>query len=294
MGYPDYPKNRLIVNGVDLTEKFKMVLVDGYTLEPPEPKTYIVEIPGGNGKLDLTETLLGDTAFNNRKQSFQFCIIGTTDFEKVKTSVSNFLHGKDYDYKITMDPNYTYHGRFKVTEYQHDSYSLGVVGVINIEVDSRPFKLKDKQVVRVDAIGGKIMYIESGRMRVRPVIETDGFVKIIYNNKLIVLQQGSWALNDLYFTAGQNEIYFNSYDIRNILWSDLKTNNITWGDFKKRRLFEWYKSNGDSTYILLSWLDLSSDTWSSIEDKTWADMTYKSEQTSVIRDIYVKYDWGDL
>ena len=294
MGYPDYPKNRLIVNGVDLTEKFKMVLVDGYTLEPPEPKTYIVEIPGGNGKLDLTETLLGDTAFNNRKQSFQFCIIGTTDFEQVKTSVSNFLHGKDYDYKITMDPKYTYHGRFKVTEYQHDSYSLGVVGVINIEVDSRPFKLKDKQVVRVDAIGGKIMYIESGRMRVRPVIETDGFVKIIYNNKLIVLQQGSWALNDLYFTAGQNEVYFNSYDIRNILWSDLKTNNITWGDFKKRRLFEWYKSNGDSTYILLSWSDLSSDTWSSIEDKTWADMTYKSEQTSVIRDIYVKYDWGDL
>ena len=294
MGYPDYPKNRLIVNGVDLTEKFKMVLVDGYTLEPPEPKTYIVEIPGGNGKLDLTETLLGDTAFNNRKQSFQFCIIGTTDFEQVKTSVSNFLHGKDYDYKITMDPKYTYHGRFKVTEYQHDSYSLGVVGVINIEVDSRPFKLKDQQVVRVDAIGGKIMYIESGRMRVRPVIETDGFVKIIYNNKLIVLQQGSWALNDLYFTAGQNEVYFNSYDIRNILWSDLKTNNITWGDFKKRRLFEWYKSNGDSTYILLSWSDLSSDTWSSIEDKTWADMTYKSEQTSVIRDIYVKYDWGDL
>lgn len=294
MGYPDYPKNRLIVNGVDLTEKFKMVLVDGYTLEPPEPKTYIVEIPGGNGKLDLTETLIGDTAFNNRKQSFQFCIIGTTDFEQVKTNVSNFLHGKDYDYKITMDPNYTYHGRFKVTEYQHDSYSLGIVGVINIEVDSRPFKLKDQQVVRVDAIGGKIMYIESGRMRVRPVIETDGFVKIIYNNKLIVLQQGSWALNDLYFTAGQNEVYFNSYDIRNILWSDLKTNNITWGNFKKRRLFEWYKSNGDSTYILLSWSDLSSNTWSSIEDKTWADMTYKSEQTSVIRDIYVKYDWGDL
>ena len=89
-------------------------------------------------------------------------------------------------------------------------------------------------------------------------------------------------------------MYFNSYDIRNILWSDLKTNNITWGDFKKRRLFEWYKSNGDSTYILLSWSDLSSNTWSSIEDKTWADMTYKSEQTSVIRDIYVKYDWGDL
>ena len=59
MSYPDLPNNRLIVNGVDLSIRFQMVLLDGYTLEPPEPKTYTVDIPGGNGVIDLTRLLPG-------------------------------------------------------------------------------------------------------------------------------------------------------------------------------------------------------------------------------------------
>ena len=89
----NYPKNRLIVNGVDLTEKFKMVLSDGYTLTPPSPKTYIIDIPGGHGKLDLTESLFGDVPYDNRKQEFTFYIINVEDFEKAKTEISNMLHG---------------------------------------------------------------------------------------------------------------------------------------------------------------------------------------------------------
>ena len=128
MSYPDYPNNRLIVDGVDLTEKYQMILLDGYTLEPPEPKTYTVDIPGGDGVIDLTETLNGDTVYNNRKQKFTFYVIGTSTFERVKTEVSNFLHGKAFDYKITMDPDYIYHGRFKVSSYNHAAYSIGIVG----------------------------------------------------------------------------------------------------------------------------------------------------------------------
>ena len=49
MSYPDLPENRLIVNGVDLAVRYNMVLLDGYTLSPPEPKTTTVEIPGRDG-----------------------------------------------------------------------------------------------------------------------------------------------------------------------------------------------------------------------------------------------------
>ena len=107
MSYPDLPNNRLIVNGVDLSIRFQMVLLDGYTLEPPEPKTYTVDIPGGNGVIDLTEALTGDVAYKNRKQEFTFAVIDVKNFEKVKTEVSNFLHGRAFDYTMTMDPGYT-------------------------------------------------------------------------------------------------------------------------------------------------------------------------------------------
>lgn len=294
MSYPTLPKNRLIVDGVDLTAEFKMVLSDNYTLGPPEIKTYTVDIPGGNGKIDLTESLLGDTAYGNRKQEFTFYIISTSDFEKNKTEVSNFLHGKSFDYKMTMDPGYTYHGRFSVTEYAHAVYNLGTVGVIKVEIDAKPFKLKDEQVFSIDAVGGKTVYLESGRMRVRPAVETDGFLKVIFNNKLITLPQGTWTINDVLLTEGSNEIYFNSYDIRNLTWGDLKTSHITWRRFKEKRLYEWYKANGDGNYVNKVWSDLSGNTWASVSKETWADQVYKYDETKVVKKVYVKYDWGDL
>ena len=294
MSYPDYPDNRLIVNGVDLTEKYGIILADGYTLAPPSPKTYTVNIPGGNGCIDLTESLLGDTAYENRKQEFTFYVINTENFETVKTAVSNFLHGKAYDYQITMDPGYTYHGRFSVTSYSHKAYSDGIVGTIKLEINANPFKYAKNRIYKVNAVGGITAYFESGRKRVRPVIETDNSLKVIYNGKLLTLPQGSWSINDLTFVNGVNSVYFNSYDIRNLKWSDLKTNNITWGDFKKKRLYEWYKSNGDGTYIVKSWDDVRLSTWSDLSNTTWANCSYMSDVTKNIKDIYVAYEVGEL
>lgn len=294
MSYPDYPDNRLIVNGVDLTEKYGIILADGYTLAPPSPKTYTVNIPGGNGRIDLTESLLGDTAYENRKQEFTFYVINTENFETVKTAVSNFLHGKAYDYQITMDPGYTYHGRFSVTSYSHKAYSDGIVGTIKMEIDANPFKYAKNRIYKVNAVGGITAYFDSGRKRVRPVIETDNSLKVIYNGKLLTLPQGSWSINDLTFVNGVNSVYFNSYDIRNLKWSDLKTNNITWGDFKKKRLYEWYKSNGDGTYIVKSWDDVRLSTWSDLSNTTWANCSYMSDVTKNIKDIYVAYEVGEL
>lgn len=257
MGYPNYPNNRLVVNGVDLTEKFKMVLVDGYTLSPPSPKTYTVDIPGGNGKLDLTEALIGDIVYSNRKQEFTFYAINTENFEKLKTEVSNFLHGQAFYYQMTMDPEYTYHGRFTVSSYSHSKYTVGVVGTIKIKIEADPFKFKKAQIVTVNAVGGQVLNLKSGRMSVRPMIETDGFTKIIYNNKLETLSQGTWDINDFILTEGDNEVYVNSFDIRNLKWKELKTDKITWGDFKKQRLFEWYKYNGNGVYVNKTWANLS-------------------------------------
>ena len=397
MGYPDYPNNRLIVGGIDLTEKFGLILLDGYTLEPPEPKTYVVDIPGGNGKLDLTEALLGDVAFENRKQEFEFCVIDTLNFEKIKTQVSNLIHGKDFDYKITMDPDYIYHGRFTVESYKHKSYMSGITGTIKISINANPFKMKPEQAYSVDAIGGTIAVFENGRKKSKPIIETNGQLKLIFNGKEYNLTSGTWALNDIVFDPGTNELYLNSYPIHNVTWADLRggmfvqgdisidnshtlqndtvcivnntivangknyvitwfdstgnnyffddnvfdhkeytsidgynrvelhcknsfTGNInlfknltdntpairdanlieqvrtpvTWGDFKQHRLFEWYKANGDGTWVQETWKNLSKFTWGSLANKKWQDILYRYESAKDVEEVYVKYEVGDL
>lgn len=294
MSYPDLPNNRLIVGGVDLSTKFNMILSDGYTLNPPKPKTYVVDIPGGNGKLDLTNTLLGDTAYDNRSQEFEFYIFNVEDFEKVKTEVSNFLHGRSFDYEMTMDPGYTYTGRFTISGYEHTTHDAGIIGIIKISIDAKPFKRAKDRIYKINAVGGVTASFESGRKRVRPAIETESALKVIYNGKLQILPQGSWSINDLLFTSGVNEVYFNSYDIRNLKCGDLKTNNVTWGDFKKKKLYEWYKSKGDGTYIIQSWKDASQSTWSDLSESAWSDLSYMSDVTGNIKDIYVSYEVGEL
>ena len=114
MSYPDYPSNRLIVDDVDLTEEYGIILLDGYTIDPPEPKTYMVDIPGGDGKLDLTDILIGRTAYNTRTMSFNCCVINVDKIELMKSKLNSFLHGKMHEFSITMDPGYIYKGRFSV------------------------------------------------------------------------------------------------------------------------------------------------------------------------------------
>ncbi len=89
------------------------------------------------GIIDLTEALTGDVVYNNRHQEFEFALINVENFEKVKTDLSNFLHGKAFDYSMTMDPGYTYHGRFTVSSYSHSAYSSGILGNIKISIDAK-------------------------------------------------------------------------------------------------------------------------------------------------------------
>ena len=290
----DYPNNRLIVNGVDLTQKFQMILADGYTLTPPSIKTYTVDIPGGHGKLDLTEALFGDVAYNNRKQEFIFYLINVKDFEKAKTDISTMLHGKYFEYKMTMDPEYTYKGRFTIDSYSHTAFASGNLGEIKISIDADPFKYKKDRVFVISAIGGETYSFESGRKRVLPSIETDGLLKVIYNGKLFTLPKGTWKLNELVFNSGQNEVYFNSFDVRNLTWGQLK-DTVNWGQFKEKKLYEWYKSNVDGTYVFTTWDSLDPrHSWEYYKGKAWKDIVYMWDKVKDVSDSYIKYEWGDL
>ena len=124
------PNNRLIVGGVDISEEYGLILMDGYTLTPPASKRYTVDVPGGNGLIDLTD-VLGDVAYSNRQQSFNFAVLrDETDspietiqqYEKIKTRISNDLHGRKFKYQMTMDPGYIYEGRFEIKDYPYEQY----------------------------------------------------------------------------------------------------------------------------------------------------------------------------
>ena len=291
--YPDMPDNRLIVNGVDLSMTYQMVLSDGYTLEPPEPKTYTVDIPGGNGVIDLTESLTGDVAYNNRNQEFTFYLIYPEDFERVKTEVSNFLHGKAFDYQMTMDPGYTYHGRFFVNAYSHSAVNGGLLGVIEIKIEANPYKLKDHCTYRLNATGGKMFMFESGRRPVHPTIECTEPCWVTWNGEEIQVPAGTYRLNNVTFQDGLNYIYINSYKLWFVRWADLENNSLTWDDLKDKRWDEIQRMGGDVEDAPQSWSELFDKYWSDLSTKTWDQLNFgRKDLPEAI--VYLTYDWEDL
>lgn len=297
MSYPDYPNNRLIVDGVDLTIRFQMALLDGYTLSPPEPKTYTVDIPGGDGAIDLTQSLTGDVAYKNRHQTFPFMVVNPDSFERVKTDVSNFLHGKAFDYQMTMDPGYTYHGRFSVTEYSHSVYAYpGLVGVFTVDIDADPYKSKGLQTYQLNATGGKMFRLESGRKPVHPVIECTQPCRVRWKDVVTVVPVGTYRLNDVLFTQGFNEIYINSRELFNTSWADLGSDGIhamTWDSASSYRWDDIQRMDGDIMDVPRQWSEISGLRWEELADKAWADIDFRTEEAPDTS-VYLSYDWKDL
>ena len=297
MSYPDYPNNRLIVDGVDLSVRFQMILLDGYTLSPPEPKTYTVDIPGGDGVIDLTSALTGDVAYSNRSQSFTFMVVDPDSFERVKTDVSNFLHGKSFDYQITMDPGYTYHGRFSVTEYSHAVYAYpGLVGVFAVSIDADPYKSKGLQTYQLNATGGKMFRLESGRKPVHPVIECTQPCRVRWKDVVTVVPVGTYRLNDVLFTQGFNEIYINSRELFNTSWADLGSDGtyaMTWDSASSYRWDDIQRMDGNIMDVPRQWSEISGLRWEELADKAWADIDFRTEEAPDTS-VYLSYDWKDL
>ena len=297
MSYPDYPNNRLIVDGVDLTIRFQMALLDGYTLSPPEPKTYTVDIPGGDGVIDLTQSLTGDVTYKNRQQTFTFMVVNPDSFERVKTDVSNFLHGKEFDYQITMDPGYTYHGRFSVTDYSHGMYSYpGLVGTFNVSIDADPYKSKGLQTYKLNATGGKMFRLESGRKPVHPVIECTQPCRIRWKDVVTFVPVGTYRLNDVLFTQGFNEIYINSRELFNTSWVDLGSEGIyamTWDSASSYRWDDIQRMDGNIIDVPRQWSEISGLRWEELAEKTWADIDFRTEEAPDTS-VYLSYDWKDL
>lgn len=300
MSYPDFPDNRLILGGVDLTMRFHLILMDGYTLEPPEPKFYGVDIPGGDGNIDLTEALTGDVAFSNRKQTFTLMILDMYDertFEQRKTEISNFLHGRTFDYTMTFDPGYTYNGRFKITEYSHESLGENILGSIKIEAESKPYKSRGKITYNLNATGGKMFRLPSGRKKIHPTLQCDRPCSVVFDGKVTRLSSGSFRLNDVLFKEGYNEIYINSYELNSVKWSELAEGTplaMTWADAEQKRWDDIQRMNYDTPNAPRSWKDLmTTKRWTDLAETKWTEIDFRVNdvpETSVI----LQYDWKDL
>lgn len=179
----------------------QMILSEKEIGAPPTKKDAL-DIPGGDGELDMTE-FFGEPKYGNATHKFTFTTIQNdllTQYSKVK----NALHGKKMQIVLDADPTYYYMGRCEVDKF-HDEHG---VGKIAITCDCEPYKYAMQKTAVYQAVDGVVdIPLLNGRKRAVPEvkIETDTSLNIVYQQSNIWdLGSGTYTLPELELVEGEN------------------------------------------------------------------------------------------
>ena len=176
------------------------------TIGTPSPKTETIDIPGGDGVLDLTE-YFGDTKYNNRNLSFEFStIVPKSDFMATFSAVQNALHGKRMAITLDEDPEWYYTGRISVSEWKAEKN----IGKLTIDCDCEPYKKQTSPTVITRAISGtETIILSNSRKRTVPevVIDSGTGLNIAFGlGNVWDLGSGSYTLPELELVEGDNPV----------------------------------------------------------------------------------------
>ena len=176
------------------------------TMGTPSPKTETIDIPGGDGVLDLTE-YFGDTKYNNRNLSFEFStMVPKSDFMAVFSAVQNALHGKRMAITLDEDPDWYYTGRISVSEWKAEKN----IGKLTIDCDCDPYKKQSKPTVITRAVAGtETIILPNSRKRTVPevVIDSAAGLNIAFGlGNVWDLGNGSYTLPELELAEGDNPV----------------------------------------------------------------------------------------
>lgn len=178
-------------------------------IPPAQPKTTYIDIPGGDGSVDLTEAN-GEVKFNNRECQFTFTMNPSGDlseaaWEEKKTEVSNALNGREFKITLDKDDRYYYLGRCSVDEYLSDKRIRQIV----ITAMVKPYKLKQNVTVLTFELSEtqKTVNVLNGRKSVSPTIEcTNDNTMIDFENVSLSLSAGTYKVLDIQFKEGNNQL----------------------------------------------------------------------------------------
>ena len=290
------------VDGESLLTAYGLVLTSDTDLGAPEPKTYTVDIPGGNGSIDLTEALSGDVAYDTYTQTLAFSTTEPTDVRRLRQRLRNRYHGRRLSYQLAIDPGYTYTGRFEVAvEPAGVELPDGTRhATVTFTVTCGPYKLKEHCTYRLNATGGRLYRFESGRRPVHPTVECESVCFVTWDGETITVPAGTYRLNDVVFREGFNELYVNTQPLYLETWADLAEGGkdaMTWGEVSAYR-WDDLQRLGITEGAPQSWDELGETRWEELGEtgsapKRWCELDYR-HGTVTDTTAYLTYDWEDL
>lgn len=177
---------------------------------PPEPKYNMIDIPGVNGVIDLTDVLTGDVAYNNRKGSIEFIVFNEkpTTWYELYSDIMDFVQGQRVKIKLEEEPEYYYEGRIRVNTWNSGKN----FSTISFDYDLDPFKYASTATTRTITHNSSTTTTETftvDRMPVMPKFTLSGTnpsMTVTFKGTTYTLAAGEQAIAGVVFTEGTNTL----------------------------------------------------------------------------------------
>lgn len=178
-------------------------------ISPPEPKTKMVDVPGTDGSLDLSEALTGHVQYETRKIKFEFVTkISRSEWPSICSEIYDYLHGMVRDIIMDDDPDYCYTGRVKIEKRE---VVKTVTMEITVESEVEPFKTKlfGTSAYRGMNVDGNLnVSVHGARKPVVPTFNASAEMQMLFNGNTYTLPQGDSQFPDVVIREGDNAFTF--------------------------------------------------------------------------------------
>ena len=213
------------MKGVMIGEKHSYTDWDLYlgketSISFPKIKETVVDIPGADNEIDLTEALTGDVKYKTRDIKLVFYTVKKKkNWRSFISEIANYLHGKRLNIIFDDDPSYFYVGRCQIDPLKLDEK----VGKITIDVKAEAYKYSITSTTddwpwdTFNFENGIIEYyselivngvlelnLYNSRMRVIPTITVSNDMTIEFENETYELVEGINRLLDIELKEGDN------------------------------------------------------------------------------------------
>lgn len=190
-----------------------------FTPEPAVPQTNLLQVPGRNGLLDLTEAN-GEVKYNSRNFLFTFTVApDDLTFDERLSVVSNALNGRQCKITLERDPDFYWLGRCAVDKYEQDKN----IGKIAVRATVDPYKLRQSVSVTTFALTAEeqTVILENDRMAAVPVIDcTDDGAVVSFNGRTHRLNAGTSKILDIRFVEGSNSLTLSGTGTITFTWQE--------------------------------------------------------------------------
>ena len=193
--------NEVFFDGMASFSDWRLYLTS-LTIDAPKPKEIYVEIPNGDGALDLTEALTGEVHYESRLFEAVFAIKPEAYSAELVRWLIGYLNGKKRTIRTKKEPGYYLIGRC-ATSFKND----GVLAVLTVKATCQPWKYKNDVTAKDTTIGvggTTSITLTNERKRVIPTITASAAVTIAFNGKTISVNAGTQRLTNIALSYGDN------------------------------------------------------------------------------------------